>query len=201
MHVRLLVALGAVSLATAVFGSATPAVADDVSVARIATFGASFTASDLLSATPQLECVILATAPGVCQYHLLGTPKAWAGRPANPIGGTLSNGQQVFAVPLQSAGNGRGHVFLALLWTRINARLRFVGYVPALNGGDLSVGIGNGALVVATSVYGPSDADCCPRHFRIERDTLDGIHLRKISATTVPATVWPGRQFDVPAKL
>jgi hypothetical protein len=169
-------------------GSARPSSGDEVAIARSATFSASNLASDLISATPQLECVV---ANGVCNYHVLGTPKSWAGVPRDAIGGVLENGQPVVAVALQSPGNGRGHVFLALLWTKVDGHLRFVGYIA----------FGSGDLVVTTSVYGPNDEDCCPKHTRIDIETLDGITLRKISEVIVPATTFPGSQFSVPEKL
>jgi hypothetical protein len=184
-----------------VCGTAGSRAADDVSTARVATFGISSMASDLITATPQLECLFVDSAPGVCSYHVIGTPKSWAGRPRDPIGGILANGQPAYLTTLQSAGNGRGHVFMALVWTRVDGHVRFVGYIPALDGGDISIGIGDGVLVVTTSVYGPDDMDCCPKHVRIERDTLDGVVLKKISTSTVPLTEWPGDQWAVPTKI
>jgi len=179
-------------------GTARPSAADEVTIARNATFNASNLASSLIGATSKLECVVV---DGVCNYHVLGTPKSWAGVPRNAIGGILGNGQPVVSVSLQSPGNGRGHVFLALLWTKVNGSFRFVGYLPAADGGDISVALGSGDLVVTTSVYGPDDLDCCPKHTRIEIDTLDGITLHKISEATVPATTYPGSEFSVPEKL
>ena len=74
------------------------------------------------------------------------------------FGATLGNGQTVYVVSIDSGGSGG--VFVALLWTKIGSKTRFVGYVPSSNG-HLDAGFAGGQLVFKTPIYGPSDPNCC----------------------------------------
>lgn len=91
--------------------------------------------------------------------------------------GTLSNGQAVMIVPVESGGSGA--MFDALVFTRLAGRPRFVGIIPSPNG-HLDVTLSHGAIVVRTPIYRAGDANCCPSGFHWERDTLRGTKLIKL---------------------
>ncbi len=93
--------------------------------------------------------------------------------------GTLANGQRVMIVPLDSGGSGT--VFASLIYTVIDGRTRFVGYIPS-PAGHLGISVTGGRLEVRTPVYLGNDANCCPSRIHIEHDTLRGIRLVKLDA-------------------
>ncbi len=94
--------------------------------------------------------------------------------PAEARTGVLAHGQPVMILPLPSGGSGG--VFTTLLFTQLNGRTRFVGYVPSPDG-HLDVVLDDGALLIRTPVYGPGDANCCPSKLHYERATLRGLRL------------------------
>ena len=91
--------------------------------------------------------------------------------------GFLANGQEVLILPLESGGSGG--VFYTLLFTTIDGRRRFVGYVPS-ESGHLDVHLQAGSLHVVTPIYGKNDPNCCPSQHRFETYTLNGIKLERL---------------------
>lgn len=93
--------------------------------------------------------------------------------------GVLANGQPVMLVPLDSGGSGT--VFAVLVYTAIDGRTRFVGYVPSPVG-HLDMHVRNGRIEVRFPVYGANEPNCCPTHLHVAHDTLRGIRLVQLDA-------------------
>jgi len=90
--------------------------------------------------------------------------------------GTLSDGLQVLALPLNSGGSGG--VFTQLIFAAHSARApHYVGYLSS--GGHLGVHVVHGALVAEYPDYAENDAQCCPSHYLHQKYAIvDGkLHL------------------------
>lgn len=134
--------------------------------------------ASLLADTAQLTSC--APANGFACYRVKGTDIDGYVNPGIEDDGYLSNGQEVLIVPLVSGGSGG--IFDSLLYTRTGSvPFRFVGYVPS-ESGHLLIYINGGQLIVQTPTYKPDDPQCCPSGHEWKAYTLDGIHMRQVTA-------------------
>jgi len=141
----------------------------------------------LMASTPQVKPEAPPSYPGAAGHHwytVQGAASDGFTIRDQSFGGTLANGQTVYLVSLDTGGSGG--VFVALLWTKVAGKTKFVGIVPS-SSGHLVADFVNGQLVFKTPVYGPSDPNCCPSAIQTERDTLNGTRLVKLSVTKAPA--------------
>lgn len=97
--------------------------------------------------------------------------------------GTLSNGYNALAVPLESGGSGG--VFTQIVFARHgNAKYAYAGYISSA--GHLSVQIKNGTIVATLPYYAERDPNCCPSKMIVQTYTVQGAALHKITDKTIP---------------
>jgi hypothetical protein len=97
--------------------------------------------------------------------------------------GTLKDGTNVIAVPLESGGSGG--VFTQILFARRGAAsYAYVGYISS--GGHLDVRVKGGNLVATLPYYGANDPNCCPSKMIVQTYAIAGGKLKQIAEKTVP---------------
>jgi hypothetical protein len=97
--------------------------------------------------------------------------------------GTLGNGYNVLAVPLESGGSGG--VFTQIVFARHgNATYVYAGYISSA--GHLSVQIKNGTILATLPYYAERDPNCCPSRMIVQTYTIQGATLHKLTDKTIP---------------
>jgi hypothetical protein len=97
--------------------------------------------------------------------------------------GTLKDGDNVIAVPLESGGSGG--VFTQIVFAQHqHAAYVYVGYISS--GGHLDVRVRDGAIVATLPYYGPNDANCCPSKFIVQTYAIAAGKLKQTGEKTVP---------------
>jgi hypothetical protein len=97
--------------------------------------------------------------------------------------GTLGNGYNVLAVPLESGGSGG--VFTQIVFARRgNAKYVYAGYISSA--GHLSVQIKNGTILATLPYYAERDPNCCPSKMIVQTYTVQGAALHKLTDKTIP---------------
>ena len=92
--------------------------------------------------------------------------------------GTLDDGTEVLAVPLDSGGSGG--VFTQVIFARKGgAAFAYAGFIDS--GGHLAVGVENGTIVAAMPYYGDDSPNCCPKQQIVRTFTIRGGALVKLS--------------------
>lgn len=147
----------------------------------------------LVKATPQLK--IDSSVPPTSAYDakthpyvdVLGVPEGQSigGYIATDYAheGTLGDGDDVLAVPLDSGGSGG--IFTQIVFVRHGGYgFVYAGHIDS--GGHLDVRIKDGVIVATLPYYGANDPNCCPSKRTTQTYTVQNGRLHKLSEKTVP---------------
>jgi hypothetical protein len=150
----------------------------------------------LIRATPALA--IDTTVPASLGFdpakqpyvRIVGAPEGTSGGYIDPdyaTIGTLADGTRVLAVPLESGGSGG--VFTQILFAQTDgAAPVYAGYVTSA--GHLRVDVSARGIIATYPIYGPNDANCCPKQYGHDLYGIAGGKLVSVSLFSQLAGAW-----------